>query len=85
MKVKNIQAIRAGGQDFVVDEARHLVPGASNPALSHCGVVLVLPENVNEVSAKLTDTHTGFPRSLRTNVAVTLYLRNDLWKQWIEE
>ncbi len=58
---------------------------ASDPSLNQCGVVLVLPEEVNEVSAKLTNTHTGFPRSLRNNVVVTLYLRNDLWKQWIED
>lgn len=58
---------------------------ASDPSLSQCGVVLALPEEADAVSAKLTNTHTGFPRSLRTNVVVTLYLRNDLWKQWIEE
>jgi len=58
---------------------------ASDPSLSQCGVVLVMPEQLDAASAKLANTHTGFPRSLRTNVVVTLYLRNDLWKQWIEE
>lgn len=58
---------------------------ASDPSLSQCGVVLVLPEQLDAASAKLSNTHTGFPRSLRTNVVVTLYLRNDLWKQWIDD
>lgn len=58
---------------------------ASDPTLARCGVVFALPEELDAVSAKLGNTHTGFPRSLRTNVVVTLYLRNDLWKQWIED
>ena len=28
-------------------------------------------------------SHTKLPRGLRANVAVTLYLRNDIWQLWM--
>jgi len=33
----------------------------------------------------LSGSHTAFPRGLRTNVSMTLYMRNDLWAQWIDQ
>jgi len=33
--------------------------------------------------AFFAESHTALPRGLRSNLSMTLYLRNDLWTQWI--
>jgi uncharacterized protein (TIGR03663 family) len=48
-------------------------------------VVLAMPETVEEVTARLGDTHIAFPRGLRAEVPVYLFLRNDIWAHWMEE
>ncbi len=48
-------------------------------------VVLAMPETVEEVAARLDDTHIAFPRGLRAEVPVYLFLRNDIWTHWMEE
>lgn len=47
-------------------------------------LVFVMPEQVLSAGAKLQDSHTELPRSLRAEVPVVLYLRNDIWQQWTE-
>ena len=46
-------------------------------------VVFVMPEAEGPGTAFLQESHTPFPRGLRTNVTVTLYLRNDIWEAWM--
>lgn len=54
-------------------------------AMSKYALVFVMPEQNDATSAHLASTHIALPRSLRAEVPVTLYLRNDLWEQWIHE
>ena len=60
-------------------------PDAEVEGLEQNGIVFALPDTVNDVSPRLAKSHQGFPRSLRTNEVVTMYVRNDLWDRWIEE
>ncbi|MEO0796723.1 MAG: flippase activity-associated protein Agl23 [Verrucomicrobiota bacterium] len=46
-------------------------------------VLIATPSKSAEADAMLEATHTALPHGLRTNVAVTIYLKNDLWDQWI--
>ena len=46
--------------------------------------VFVVEDSVQTTNALLSDSHVAFPRGLRANVSMTLYLRKDLWKKWIE-
>lgn len=45
-------------------------------------VVFAMPSQEAATTAKLKETHIPLPRSLRSNVAIHLYLRNDIWEQW---
>ena len=54
-------------------------------SLKELTVVLATTEQEAQCDALLLATHTKFPRSLRTNVSVTLYLRNDIWEQWLQK
>lgn len=45
-------------------------------------VVFAMPAQHIATRAHLQSTHTELPRSLRANVPVILYLRNDVWAQW---
>jgi uncharacterized protein (TIGR03663 family) len=47
-------------------------------------VVLSMPEQARECNRLLEETHTQLPRTLRSNVPITLYLKNELWKAWTE-
>lgn len=46
-------------------------------------IVFAMPLQVHPCDTLLKATHTKLPRGLRTNVSVTLYLRNDIWQRWI--
>lgn len=48
------------------------------------GIVIAMPAEEAACTRLLGATHQRFPRSLRSNLPITLYLRNDLWAQWIE-
>ncbi len=48
-------------------------------------VLLVLPNQLAAAEIQLEDTHTGFPRGLRAQTPVFLYLRNDLWDAYLAE
>ncbi len=52
--------------------------------LQNLSVIFAMPSQTKECSSLLAKTHTELPRGLRSNVSVTLYLRNDLWNQWIQ-
>jgi uncharacterized protein (TIGR03663 family) len=46
-------------------------------------IVFAMPAQDPACEALLSSTHVKLPRGLRTNVSVTLYLRNDLWERWL--
>lgn len=48
-------------------------------------LVFAMPGQAQRTAAQLQDTHTALPRSLRADVPVVLYLRNDIWQQWTKE
>ncbi|MEI6654237.1 MAG: flippase activity-associated protein Agl23 [Verrucomicrobiota bacterium] len=46
-------------------------------------VVFCVPDSSDAVTKLLANTHTPLPRGLRANVSITLFLRNDIWKAWM--
>ena len=54
-------------------------------SLTHLSIVFAMPEQDSAVSLALAHTHTALPRSLRAQVPITLYLRNDIWNVWIQK
>ena len=48
-------------------------------------LVFTMPGQAQRTEAQLQDSHTALPRSLRADVPVVLYLRNDIWQQWTKE
>lgn len=46
-------------------------------------IIFAMPAQVQTCDNLLDTTHIALPRSLRTNVPVTLYLRNDIWQHWM--
>ncbi|MEM7791856.1 MAG: hypothetical protein AAF546_10685, partial [Verrucomicrobiota bacterium] len=46
-------------------------------------VVIVTQGFQTEARAQLESSHTEFPRSLRHNVAIHVYIANDIWELWI--
>jgi uncharacterized protein (TIGR03663 family) len=47
-------------------------------------VVISMPETSGQCNALLDASHTQLPRTLRSNVPITLYLKNELWTAWTE-
>lgn len=47
-------------------------------------VVFCVPESADAVMTQLATSHTPLPRGLRANVAVTLFIRNDIWTAWMK-
>jgi uncharacterized protein (TIGR03663 family) len=45
-------------------------------------LVFATAQENTATAALLTDSHTTLPRSLRAEVPIILYLRNDIWEQW---
>ena len=54
-----------------------------HPDVADCPLVFAMPETANEVSEMLKGTHIALPRTLRSEVPVMLYLRNDHWEHWM--
>jgi len=50
--------------------------------LTSLQLVFAMPEMEDAVASRLHATHTPLPRGLRAGVAMTLFVRNDLWKRW---
>ena len=46
-------------------------------------IIFAMPAQAQACDNLLGATHTKLPRGLRANVAVTLYLRNDIWQHWM--
>lgn len=53
-------------------------------ALASYSVVIAMPEKAGECNELLADTHTQLPRTLRSNVPITLYLKNEIWVAWTD-
>ena len=47
-------------------------------------VIFAMPEAIDASDALLGETHTKLPRSLRANVPVVMYVKNELWEHWLE-
>lgn len=54
-----------------------------HPELSKLPIIIAMPEQVSRCDALWKTSHQKFPKTLRTNVPVMLYLRKDIWNQWI--
>lgn len=52
--------------------------------IAYFPIVVSMPEHAARINELLADTHTQLPRTLRSNVPITLYLQNDIWDAWIE-
>lgn len=46
--------------------------------------VFVMPEAAETTGGALRDSHHMVPRALRAEVPLLVYVRNDIWKQWME-
>lgn len=53
--------------------------------LNQFPLVFSMPENTPACREVLEQTHTQLPRSLRHNVPLNLFLKNDIWKAWTEQ
>lgn len=47
-------------------------------------VIIAMPENTAACNRILAETHISLPRTLRSNVPITLYLKNDIWTAWTD-
>lgn len=54
------------------------------PGLESVPLVLALPESAEAVLRALGESHVCVPRGLRAGVPVQLFVRNDVWRQWME-
>ncbi len=52
--------------------------------LASMPLVFAMPETAEAVANQLAQTHTPLPRGLRAEVPVTLFVRNDIWNQWLK-
>jgi uncharacterized protein (TIGR03663 family) len=54
------------------------------PDLVRMPLVIAMPESAEAVMRVLGETHVSVPRGLRAGVPVQLFVRNDVWKRWME-
>lgn len=52
------------------------------PDIAEFPLVFCVQESAEAVMTQLATSHTPLPRGLRANVAVTLFIRNDIWSAW---
>jgi uncharacterized protein (TIGR03663 family) len=52
--------------------------------LDQLPLVFALPETTDAVALMLEKSHVPLPRGLRADVPVHLFVRNDIWKKWME-
>lgn len=52
--------------------------------LTYMPLVFAMPDVTATVMQQLGTSHIGLPRGLRTGVPVYVFVRNDLWKHWME-
>lgn len=53
--------------------------------LASSAIVISMPETTAAVMARLETTHVPLPRGLRAGVPVHLFIRNDVWKLWMDQ
>ena len=53
--------------------------------LAERALVFAMPEVIDTVSPQLETSHTLLPRGLRAGVPFYLFVKNDLWKIWMED
>jgi uncharacterized protein (TIGR03663 family) len=54
-------------------------------AISTFPIVFSMPADTASCGQILAETHTRLPRSLRSNVPITLFLKNEIWAAWTEQ
>lgn len=52
--------------------------------IANYNVIIAMPENTAACNHLLSETHISLPRTLRSNVPITLYLKNEIWSAWTE-
>ena len=52
---------------------------------SEYAVVFVMPEHTENADRLLLKSHQRLPRGLRENIAIIMYLRNDILEKWMRE
>lgn len=50
--------------------------------LAKLSAIISMPEQTAACNELIADTHTALPRTLRSNVPVTLHLKNEIWNAW---
>lgn len=53
-------------------------------AIQRFPIVLAMPDQTRACSERLHASHTELPRTLRSNVHLTLFLHNELWHRWTD-
>jgi uncharacterized protein (TIGR03663 family) len=53
-----------------------------NDQMQSYPIIFAMPSQVAAADLQLQNSHVPLPRGLRSNVAIILYLRNDIWDQW---
>ena len=48
-------------------------------------LVIAMPAEAAACSSLLGESHTKLPRTLRSNVSITLFLKNEIWNAWTEQ
>ena len=56
-----------------------------NPAMLQMPIIFSMTSPSSDSDQPFNSTHTAFPQGLRHNVSMTLFVRNDIWKQWSDE
>jgi uncharacterized protein (TIGR03663 family) len=54
------------------------------PEIADLPIVFSLPETTDAVAQALEKSHMPLPRGLRAGVPLHLFVRNDIWKKWME-
>jgi predicted membrane-bound mannosyltransferase len=54
------------------------------PEIIKLPIVFAMPSTTAGVAEILKDTHMPLPRGLRTGVPLHVFVRNDVWNQWME-
>ena len=55
------------------------------PDFNKYAVVFVMPEHAAKADKLLLKSHQRLPRGLRENVAIMMYLRDDIWDKWTKK
>lgn len=89
---QSLETIAVVGQEYWplpwylknADVEIHYWPDAGSTSLRPYPVVLTMPEERSGVRRELESSHREFPRSLRPNVPLFMFLDQAIWDRWIE-